>query len=68
MVAIVSNQHRGSYNKASALIVAMAEVIEQEENELIAMSYVRSFKKMFPRHNAFIKCLRNDLEQIGWKL
>ena len=68
VVAIVSNQHRGSYNKASELIVAMAEVIEQEENELIAMSYVRSFKKMFPRHNAFVKCLRNDLEQIGWKL
>ena len=68
VVAIVSNQHRGSYYKASALIVAMAEVLMVREGEDVAMSYVKNFKAMFPRHNAFIKCLREDLAVIGRKL
>jgi len=68
VIAIVGNQHRKSYHKASELIVAMAEVMMIDVNEAAAMSYVRSFKDMFPRHNAFIKCLRADLALIGHTL
>ena len=68
VIAIVGNQHRKSYHKASALIVAMAEVMMIDVNEIAAMSYVRNFKEMFPRHNAFTKCLRADLALIGYTL
>jgi len=65
VVAIVGNKHRKSYYKASALIVAMAEVLMIDVNEATAMSYVKRFKEMFPRHNSFTKCLKADLALIG---
>jgi len=68
VVAIVGNQHRKSYYKASALIVAMAEVLMIDSDEATGVSYVRSFKEMFPRHNAFTRCLRADLALIGQTL
>lgn len=51
--AIVSNQHRGSYYKASGLIVAMAEVLASRGREQEGKSFIEQYRGKYPRHSAF---------------
>ena len=66
--AIVGGGKRKSYEKASALIVAMGEVLMANYGELTGINYIREFKLAYPRHSAFQKCLRDDLLLIGKSL
>ena len=59
--AIVQGQHRGSYYKASALVVAMAEGIRSNGDSDGAIRFIKSYKEKYPRHTAFHGCLREDI-------
>jgi len=59
--AIVGGKKRGAYERASQLIVAMGEVFMSIEGEHAGINYIHKFKLAYPRHNAFQKCLREDL-------
>ena len=58
---IVSGQHRGSYFKASALVVSIAEVIRARDGGFAAAAFIKSYKEKYPRHTAFHGCLREDI-------
>lgn|GEM_PF-2202798 len=66
--AIVGGKHRRSYNKASAFVVSLAEVIRSNESELNAEDYIRSYKIKYPRHSAFHGCLREDITLAKFKV
>ncbi len=51
--AIVSNQHRGSYDKAAVLTVACAEVLRLRGDRAAADALVNDVRSRFPRHRAF---------------
>lgn len=60
VAGIVGEQHRGSYPKASALIVSMAESIRESDiNE--AVGFIKKYKEKYPRHSAFQRCLSEDI-------
>ena len=63
--AIVTNQHRGAYDRAAELIVAMGEILMTNYNEPTGMNYILKFKQAYPRHNAFQRSLRENLALIG---
>ena len=65
--AIVTNQHRGAYDRAAKLIVAMGEILMTNYNEQTGMNYILKFKQTYPRHNSFQKSLRENLALIGRK-
>lgn len=60
--AIVGGQHRGSYYKASALIVSLAEVMRSAGDKAAAEEYITGYKEKYPRHSSFRSCLREDVE------
>ena len=60
--AIVKGQHRGSYHKASALVVSIAEAIKSKSGESNAASFIMGYKAKYPRHSAFHACLREDIK------
>jgi len=51
--AIVSNQHRGSYDKAAVLLAACAETLRLRENGGEANALLDDAPQRFPRHRAF---------------
>lgn len=61
--AIVSNQHRGSYDKAANLLVAMSEGLVQSGKKHEAMVLLEKYRGKYPRHRAFqselAKLIRN---------
>ncbi|GIV76445.1 MAG: hypothetical protein KatS3mg050_0839 [Litorilinea sp.] len=61
--AIVSNQHRKSYNKAANLTVACAEVLSHRGEINAADAWVRDIRERFPRHHAFQRELRTALSR-----
>jgi hypothetical protein len=62
--AIVSGQHRGSYNKAAVLTVACAEVLWLRGNKGAAGSLVDDVRNRFPRHRAF----QAELKAAVWQM
>ena len=50
---IVSNQHRGAYDKAALLIVSLAEIYDSI-NENSGIAIIKKYRAMFPRHRAFL--------------
>ncbi|MCX7839882.1 MAG: hypothetical protein N2559_10590 [Anaerolineae bacterium] len=52
--AIVSGQHRGSYNKAAMLIGACAETLRARGDPAQADALVRQVRTRFPRHRSFL--------------
>lgn len=51
--AIVSNQHRGSYDKAAVLIAACAEVLRLRGDARGADALLDDVRNRFPRHRSF---------------
>jgi len=60
--AIIKGKHRGSYDKASALIVSMAEIIRSRGDSSGAAKFITRYKEKYPRHSSFISCLRADIQ------
>ena len=63
--AVVGGQHRGSYYKASVLVVAMGEALMAHGEKVKAVQFIRSHKEKFPRHRAFLQCMKADLALAG---
>ncbi|MFQ6057535.1 MAG: hypothetical protein ACE5MB_01475 [Anaerolineae bacterium] len=61
--AIVSNQHRRSYNKAAVLITACAEVLRLRGEARKAETVVDDIRSRFPRHRAFQAELRAAVQR-----
>ena len=59
--AIVKGQFRGSYHKASMLVVSMAEVIRSKGGDSDAIKFIKSYKEKYPRHSSFHSCLLEDI-------
>lgn len=59
--AIVRGLHRGSYNKASALIVSLAEAMCSVGDMAGAKKFIISYKEKYPRHSAFRAELQQDV-------
>jgi hypothetical protein len=59
--AIVSNQHRGSYDKAAILTAACAEVLRARGDKGAADAVVNEIRNRFPRHRAFQAELKTAL-------
>lgn len=59
--AIVSNQHRGSYDKAAVLAAACAETLRLRGDREAADTFVEETRNRFPRHRAFQAELRSAL-------
>ncbi|MFO1429174.1 MAG: hypothetical protein U1F76_03390 [Candidatus Competibacteraceae bacterium] len=53
--AIVSGQHRDSYDKAAVLISACAEVLRLRGNRQDGSLLLAEIRNRFPRHRAFLK-------------
>jgi len=51
--AIVSNQHRGSYDRAAVLLAACAETLRLQGNDREAHALLDEARQRFPRHRAF---------------
>ena len=51
--AIVSNQHRGSYDRAAVLLAACAETLQLRGNDREAHALLDEVRQQFPRHRAF---------------
>ena len=57
-VAIVGNQHRGSYGKAATLTVACAEVLKLRGDIQKSQAFITEIRNQFPRHRSFQSELR----------
>ncbi|MBW8351581.1 hypothetical protein K0H71_19375 [Bacillus sp. IITD106] len=53
--AIVSNQYRGSYDKAAGLLVAMAETLTNRGNRQEGLKFIEKYRSKYPRHTSFKK-------------
>lgn len=53
MAAIVSNQHRGAYERASCILVSVAEAVSLMEDAESGMELPLRAREKFPRHSAF---------------
>jgi hypothetical protein len=62
--AIVSNQHRGSYDKAAILTAACAEVLWSQRGRRAADAFVSEIRNRFPRHRAFQAELKTALQRM----
>lgn len=61
--AIVSNQHRGSYNKAAVLIAACAEMLYLLGRDRDAGAILDDVRQQFPRHRAFQAELKTAVQR-----
>ena len=59
--AIVGDQHRGSYYKASVLVVSLAEVMRSAGDKAGAEKFIIGYKEKYPRHSSFRACLKQDI-------
>jgi hypothetical protein len=57
--SIVSNQHRGSYNKAAMLTVACTEALRLGGNASGGDAFLEAIRSRFPRHSSFQAELRS---------
>ncbi|MEW9676813.1 hypothetical protein ABRT01_11605 [Lentibacillus sp. L22] len=60
--AIVGNKHRGSYNKAAKLLVAMAETLASSRNKQDGLRFVEKYRSKYWRHSAFKREVAEALE------
>jgi len=62
--AIVSNQHRGSYDKAALLLAACAELLRLLGKAQEAVALLDDVRQRFPRHRAFQTELRATVRRM----
>ncbi len=65
--AIVSNQHRGSYDKAALLTAACAEVLQQRSQKQVGDELLNEVREQFPRHRAFQTELKTAVHRMKSK-
>lgn len=63
--AIVSNQYRGSYDKAAKILVAMAETLANRENKQEGLAFVEKYRNKYPRYSAFRREINEALRASG---
>jgi tetratricopeptide (TPR) repeat protein len=63
--AIVSNQHRGSYDKAALLLAACAELLRLLGKAQEAAALLDEARQRFPRHRAFQTELQAAIRRMG---
>ena len=63
--AIVSNQHRGSYDKAALLLAACAELLRLLDKAQEAAALLDDVRQRFPRHRAFQTELQAAVRRMG---
>jgi tetratricopeptide (TPR) repeat protein len=66
--AIVSNQHRGSYDKAAVLIAGCAEMLRLWGRDQEAEAMLEDVSRGFPRHRAFQAELKRAVQRMGSSL
>lgn len=66
--AIVRGQHRGSYDKAAALAVAIAETMQSKGDTAVAVAYLRGVKAKYPRYSSFLTSLRVKSKRSGFDI
>ena len=59
--AIVGEKHRGSYNKATALLVASAEMLGNQGDVKTGEDMIDTYRLKYSRHSAFQHELRNSI-------
>ena len=57
---IVSNQQRGSYDKAANYLLAMAETLVNKNGNRIGKKFVNKYLEKYPRHRAF----KREVDQV----
>ncbi len=62
--AIVSSQHRGSYDKAAVLTVACAEVLQRRGQKQRGDALLNEVRERFPRHRAFQTELKAAAQRV----
>jgi tetratricopeptide (TPR) repeat protein len=62
--AIVSNQHRGSYNRAAVLLAACAETLRLRGNDREAQALLDESRQRFPRHRAFQTEIKTAVQRM----
>jgi hypothetical protein len=62
--AIVSDKHRGSYDKAARLLGACAEVLRLRGEPAAADTLLEKIRERFPRHRAFLAELDTATERV----
>jgi hypothetical protein len=62
--AIVSGQHRGSYDKAALLTVVCAETLRLRGNPQAANTLLNEIRNRFPRHRAFQADLKSAVQRM----
>jgi hypothetical protein len=63
--AIVSNKHRGSYNKAAGLLVAMAETLADRGKKQEGNALIERYKKKYSRYSAFRREIAGAIQDSG---
>jgi hypothetical protein len=63
--AIVSNQHRGSYDKAALLLTACTEVLRLLSKAQEARALLNDVRQQFRRHHAFQAELQAAVQRMG---
>jgi hypothetical protein len=63
--AIVSNQHRGSYDKAALLLAACAELLRLRGQAQEAAALLDEVRQRFPRHRTFQTELQAAVQRMG---
>ena len=66
--AVVSNQHRGSYDKAAVLIAGCAEVLRLGRRDQEAEAMLEDVRLGFSRHRAFQAELKAAVQRMGLSL
>ena len=64
--AIVGEKHRNSYNKAAALLVATAEMLEIQKDRKTGEDLVDEYRNKYHRHSAFQSELSNSTFGHSW--
>jgi uncharacterized Zn finger protein len=62
--AIVSNQHRGSYNRAAVLLAACAETLRLRGNNREAQALLDESRQRFPRQRAFQTEIKTAVQRM----
>ena len=63
--AIVSNKHRGSYNKAAGLLVAMAETLADRGKKQEGIALIERYKNKYSRYSAFRREIAGAVQASG---
>lgn len=62
---IVSNKYRGSYHKAAALLVAMAETLTNRDKRQQGLEFIEKYRTRYSRHSAFRRELKYAIQASG---